>query len=102
MQSIAVHQALRKLGGDIREARKRRRYSMQTVAERSFTSRQTVQRIEQGDNGVSMGIYAAVLNCLGLLDGLRNTADPAADELGLSLSSIGLPRRIRTRQDERG
>lgn len=101
-QSIAVRQALRKLGRDIREARKRRRWPIQTVAERAFTSRQTVQRIEQGDPVVGVGICAAVINCLGLLDALRNTADPATDELGLTLSSIGLPQRIRTRQDERG
>ena len=43
---------------------------MAVVAERAFTSRSTLQRVEAGDTAVSVGIYAAVLQALGLLDGL--------------------------------
>ena len=68
---------------------------METVAERAFTSRKTLQRIEQGDYGVSIGIYAAVLNVLGLLDGLASLADPANDKFGMELSSANLPKRVR-------
>lgn len=90
-----VRRALRTLGNDIRDARKRRSLSMETVAERSFTSRKTLQRIEKGDYGVSIGIYAAVLNALGLLDGLAALADPANDEIGMGLASASLPKRVR-------
>jgi len=90
-----VRKALRTLGADIREARKRRALSMETVAERSFTSRKTLQRIEQGDYGVSVGIYASVLNALGLLDGLATLADPANDSVGMRLASADLPKRVR-------
>jgi hypothetical protein len=42
---------------------------MSVVAERAFTSRATLQRVEEGDPGVGIGIYAAVLYALGLLKG---------------------------------
>jgi len=90
-----VRRALRTLGNDIRDARKRRSLSMETVAERSFTSRKTLQRIEQGDYGVSIGIYASVLHALGLLDGLAALADPANDSIGMGLASANLPKRVR-------
>ena len=65
-------------GADIHDARRRRRLPMSVVAERAFTSRSTLQRVEAGDASVSIGIYAAVLHALGLLDGLGEVADIAA------------------------
>lgn len=91
-----VKRALRRLGQDIRDARKRRGLAMQTVADRAFTSRKTLQRIEQGEYAVNIGIYAAVLNALGLLDGLAALADPANDKVGMELASASLPKRIRS------
>ena len=41
--------ALRKLGGDIQVARKRRRLAMTIVAKRAFISRNTLTRVERGD-----------------------------------------------------
>lgn len=93
-----VRRALRTLGNDIRDARKRRALSMETVADRAFTSRKTLQRIEQGDYGVSIGIYAAVLNALGLLDGLAELADPVNDDIGMGLASANLPKRVRPKK----
>ena len=94
-----VRRALRTLGNDIRDARKRRALSMETVADRAFTSRKTLQRIEKGEHGVSIGIYAAVLNALGLLDGLAALADPANDDIGMELASANLPKRVRSKKD---
>jgi transcriptional regulator with XRE-family HTH domain len=51
----AVRRALRKLGADIHDARRRRRLPMAVVAERAFTSRSTLQRVEAGDTNVSVG-----------------------------------------------
>lgn len=68
---------------------------MAVVADRAFTSRSTLQRIEEGDPSVSIGIYAAVLQALGLLEGLANLADPATDALGQALANEALPKRIR-------
>ena len=55
----------------------------------------TLAKIEKGDAGVSLRHYAKVLFALGLLDNLAQVADAGRDELGLSLASEDLPRRIR-------
>jgi transcriptional regulator with XRE-family HTH domain len=89
---------LRKLGADMRDARRRRGLPTEVVAERAFTSRPTVRRIEAGDHTVGIGIYAAVLQALGLLDGLGMVADPSKDEVGLALASGQLPQRVRLRR----
>jgi hypothetical protein len=93
----AVRRTLRKLGADIHDARRRRRLPMGVVAERAFTSRTTLQRIEEGDAGVGIGIYAAVLQALGLLDGLGQIADISQDHVGQALSTAALPARARLR-----
>ena len=90
----AVRRALRKLGADIRDARRRRRLPMAVVAERAFTSRSTLQRVEAGDTGVSVGIYASVLQALSLLDGLSQIADIGNDPVGQALASAELPKRV--------
>ena len=68
---------------------------MAVLAERAFTSRATLQRVESGDPAVGMGIYAAVFHALGLLDGLALLADPANDPVGQALANESLPKRIR-------
>jgi len=93
--SLAVRRTLRKLGLDLRDARRRRSLPAEVIAGRAFTSRPTLQRIEAGDHSVSIGIYAAVLQALGLLDGLGQLADPTQDSVGLALASERLPARTR-------
>ena len=95
--SIAVRRTLRKLGHDLRDARRRRGLPAAVVADRAFTSRPSLQRIENGDPAVSIGIYAAVMQALGLLDGLGQVADPTRDTVGLEMASDKLPQRVRLR-----
>ncbi|RUU59627.1 helix-turn-helix transcriptional regulator [Mesorhizobium sp. M2C.T.Ca.TU.002.02.1.1] len=90
----AVRRVLRKLGADIHDARRRRRLPMAVVAERAFTSRSTLQRVEAGDTSVSIGIYAGVLLALGLLDGLGQLADISNDSVGRALASANLPKHV--------
>lgn len=97
-----ARRALKKLGIDIRDARKRRRLTMSIIADRAATSRQTLSRVEVGDPSVSMGIYAAVLQALGLLDGLADIADPASDIIGQDLSNSRLPKRVRVKTNKGG
>ena len=94
----AVRRALRKLGADIRDARRRRRLPMAVVAERAFTSRSTLQRVEAGDTNVGIGIYAGVLQALGLLDGLSQIADIGNDSVGQALASAELPKHAHLRR----
>lgn len=96
-----VRRALRTVGSDIRDAHKRLSLSMETVVDRAFTSRKTLQRIEQGDHGVSVGIYASVLNARGLRDRLAALADPANDEIGMELAKANLLQRVRSKKAAR-
>lgn len=89
-----MRRILRKLGADIYDARRRRRLPMAIVAERAFTSRSTLQKVEAGDANVSIGIYAAVLHALGLLNGLGEIADISRDSVGQALASAALPKRV--------
>lgn len=90
----AVRRALRKLGADIHDARRRRRLPMAVVAERAFTSRSTLQRVEAGNTSVSIGIYAGVLQSLGLLDSLSKVADITNDPVAQALASADLPKHV--------
>ncbi len=92
---IPVKRALRKLGRDLRDARKRRLIPMWLAAERASISRTTLTKIEKGDEGVSLGAYARILFILGMVDRLSELADAAKDKLGLSLQEETLPKRIR-------
>jgi hypothetical protein len=75
---------------------------MSLVAERAFTSRTTLQRVEEGDPAVSAGIYGAVLRALGLLDNLAKVADPSLDAVGQAMVSAGLPKRVRLHRAQPG
>ncbi|MCY4379861.1 MAG: hypothetical protein OXC39_08585 [Candidatus Dadabacteria bacterium] len=90
----AARQALVKLGADIAVARKKRRISTVSMAERAFISRATLYKVEKGDPTVSMGIYATVLAILGLAKGLGQVADRINDVLGLDLDEDRLPKKI--------
>jgi transcriptional regulator with XRE-family HTH domain len=92
---IPVRRALLKLGGDLRDARRRRRIPMALLAERARISRTTLTNVEKGDPAVSMGIYATVLFVLGMTDRLADLADPRHDSVGLALEEERLPQRIR-------
>ena len=92
---IPVRRALRKLGQDIRDARVRRRIPTAIMAERASISRTTLNKIEKGDPGVSLGNYANVLFVLGMAQQLGELADVKTDTLGLELEEERLPQRIR-------
>ncbi|WP_410013124.1 helix-turn-helix transcriptional regulator [Sodalis sp. C49] len=100
MRVFRVEQALKKLGRDIQDARKRRRISTSLMAERIGITRATLSRLEAGDAKVSMGSYAIALYVLGKLDQLENIIDRTQDPLGLDLMDDELPVRIRTRRTE--
>jgi transcriptional regulator with XRE-family HTH domain len=98
---IPVKRALRKLGQDLCDARRRRRIPMKLAAQRASISRTTLSKIEKGDEGVSLGAYARVLFVLGMVDRLAELTDSASDELGLELDAENLPKRIRVSQKEK-
>ena len=92
---IPVLRALRKLGHDIRDARRRRRIPVKILAERASISRMTLNKIENGNSGVYVGNYATVLFALGLVERLGDVADLTHDAVGRELADDQLPKRIR-------
>ena len=97
----AARQALIKLGGDIAVARKKRRISTISMAERAFISRGTLYKAERGDPSVSMGVYATLLALLGLANGLARVADRRNDTLGLDIDEDRLPRKVQPHRHRR-
>lgn len=98
---LPVKRALAKLGADIKHARMRRRITTTLMAERAFITRTTLQKVERGDPGVSLGIYATVLFILGLSDRVGDLADSKNDTVGLQLEEERLPQRVRRSKRER-
>ena len=94
---LPVVRALRKLGSDIKDARRRRRIPTTTMAQRAAISRTTLVKVEKGDPGVQLGIYATVLFILGLTNRIADLADIHQDKIGLELEEERLPQRIRAR-----
>lgn len=93
---IPVIKALRKVGQDINDARRRRRITIELMAERAGLSRATIGKIEKGDPTTSMGGYASVLFILGMEGRLSDLVDSAHDLVGRRLEDEKLPQRIRT------
>jgi cytoskeletal protein RodZ len=92
---IPAARALKKLGEDLKNARKRRRITTKLAAERASISRTTLTKIEKGDAGVSIGAYVKVLFILGLISRLADMVDIAFDKLGQVLETEHLPQRVR-------
>ena len=97
---------LEALGGNLKLARLRRKFSAETVAQRAGISRKTMYRVEQGDPAVALGIYARVMQALGLEQDLSLLA--ADDLLGRKLQDAGLtvakraPKRVSTASSASG
>jgi hypothetical protein len=95
---LSVVRALRKLGHDIRDARRRRRIPVAIAAQRASISKTTWLKVEKGDPGVLAGTYVTVLFVLGLVDRVAQLADPGTDTVGLRLEEAQLPQRIRNKR----
>src|ERR1019366_2879038 len=86
---VPVARALRKLGHDIRDARRRRRIPVTILAERASISRTTLHKAEKGDPGVSLGTYATVLLALGR----QVSQTPRVQSNGRGSSGVRGPRK---------
>jgi transcriptional regulator with XRE-family HTH domain len=75
----AVTGALAALGENLAVARLRRRESQRAWAQRLGVSVPTLIRMERGDPGVGMGIYATALWLIGRAQALPELAEPQAD-----------------------
>jgi len=93
----SVDRQMKELGERVRLARKRRRLTMDEMAERMFVTRKTLSRLEHGDPGVSIGVMASALWVLGLDASLAWVAEPDDDVVGKYHDRRRLPQRVRSR-----
>ena len=94
----AVTSALQALGENLAIARVRRKEPQRAWARRLGVSVPTLIRMERGDPGVSMGIYATGLWLVGRLPALQTAADPASDRGALELDVRQAARRRAVRK----
>ena len=87
--------ALKKLGQDINNARRRRRISKSMMAERAGIAINTLSKVEEGSPGTSMAAWVSVLFVLGLTENLKDICDLKNDATGIMLEDEDLPKRIR-------
>ena len=92
---LPVARAMKKLGSDIERARLRRNMTQAMLAERIGASVKTVQRMEQGYEGLALQHLARTLHVFGELNRLLELLDTAQDSVGLVLMDHNLPRRAR-------
>ena len=88
-----VSRLLNEVGMHLKLARLRRKYSAETVAQRAGITRRTLSKVEQGDAGVALGVYARVMQVLRLEGDLALLG--ADDELGRKLQDAGITPKLR-------
>jgi hypothetical protein len=81
----AARSALSKLGADLAVARLRRKESLASWAARMGTSVPTLMRMEAGEPGVGIGLYATALWLIGRSGALADLAAPEHDLGALEL-----------------
>ena len=81
----ATLSALQRLGADLAVARLRRKESLVSWASRLGVSVPTLMRMEAGEPGVGMGIYASALWLIGRDGALAQLASPENDRGALEL-----------------
>lgn len=91
-----------KLGRDLSLARRRRRLSQASLAERSGVSLNTVRRLEKGEPRGSIEHLARVLQVLGEIERLEHLIDTGNDDVGLMMMNEELPERVRARRSPEG
>ncbi len=94
---LPVNRAIRKLGNDISLARRRRRISQASLAERMGASLSTVRRMEKGDIKIPIHFFARALHVFGEIQTLEHLLDTPNDEIGLALMDEQLPKRVRSK-----
>lgn len=89
----ALAEALERMGRNIRTARLRRKLRQEELAGRMGVSRFVIADVERGKPTTGIAVYLGALWALGLLDQMREVADPDRDEEGKALERARGPRR---------
>lgn len=92
-----VRRALRSLGEEVVTWRKLRGLTQAQLADRSGVARNTLNRLERGDSGISTENLFRILRGLGILDNISRALDPYESDIGRLRSDQQLPQRVRPR-----
>ena len=95
---VEVSERIKELGHRVRLARIRRGMSIAEAAAKADINRNTLNALELGKAGVSLGTYLTVLWALGLAKTLDGVAHPDADVHGKTLEASRRPARVRKSQ----
>jgi transcriptional regulator with XRE-family HTH domain len=93
-----VARLLKGFGENLKLARLRRKYSADSVAQRAGITRRTLYKVEQGDPGVALGVYARVMQVMRLEGDLSHLA--VDDVLGRKLQDAGITPKRRAPKKE--
>src|SRR5699024_11427544 len=92
-----VSRRLTDMGESVRRWRLMQSLKAEELAERAGISRSTLQKIERGDAGVSIGAVMSVMHALGQIDHVVGSFDPLSTDVGRLRSTETLPSRGRRR-----
>ena len=90
-----TQQAAEQIGENLAAWRKLLGLTVQQVAERAGTTRQTVARLERGEGTVRTDIFLNVTRALGILDDVVKSVDPYETPFGRARADQSLPQRVR-------
>ena len=98
---VEIEQFLSQIGDRIKVVRKRRMITKKKKEKKMFVTRKTLSRLEKGDPGVSLAVFASALWVLGLEKNLLEIAVPEKDKTGIFLEQQRLPERIRKQKNKK-
>ena len=87
--------AAEQIGANLAAWRKLRGLTVQQVAERAGTTRQTVARLERGEGTVRTETFLNVTRALGVLDSVVKSVDPYETPFERARADQSLPQRVR-------
>jgi len=88
-----VEQALMALGERLMFARKRRKETLASFAERLSISVPTLMKMERGNPTVSIAVYATALWAFGRIKSLPEIVDPLLDDKAIELEIARIKKR---------
>lgn len=93
--SMKTQRIVKELGEDIALHRRAQGIPAALLAQRASISCGTLSRLENGDCGVSIGTYIAVLQGLGMEGRMQEALDPLESALVRARMQTDIPKRVR-------
>lgn len=94
-----VKKAIQMLGVNLKKARIRRGLTLKNVAEKIGTGVKAVGDAEKGKISTSIAVFTALLWVYDLIQPMDSLANPLLDKVGLKLSELKSPKRVRAKKE---